>query len=244
MICRTSLLVLIGLFGIVACNPTPVLVEDLPVVEVRLNGHSASAPYYEFREPLTEYHHEIDTKMIRDISDIVKSMTRDALGGGKGMYETSKRVVKFIKHGKHLVEACIKNKAKLDELRKVDKRIDAPVKPGYMAEMSMLIQEAINHDVCSKKVVPLADQLDWCNAKKLSSDLSQQHTDLIANYMDLLVKLIEKSPVGIYLNYKKSTIDDEPVVEVFGREVAFFRKNGYSAVVKILGLLASALKIM
>lgn len=244
MISRSCITVLVVFASFLACGTVSEVVKDLPVVEVELNGHKARIPYYEDREPISDFQHDLDNKLMREIGSVVKDMSRDALESQEGRFSIGKRIIKFIGHGKNIIDACKKNKAMLDEMRKEDARLSAPAEKGYMVAMAGLVQDTLNYDVCSNEVLPEAKQPDWCKAKKLSNEVREEHINNIALYMDLMSEITEKSPIGIYLNYRELTIDDRPVAKAFGEEASFFRKSGYSAIVKILSLLAYTLKKM
>lgn len=64
--------------------------------------------------------------------------------------------------------------------------------------------------------------------------------------MNIFETIIEKSPVGLYNDFNKLTIDGERIDSISATYIAYFRKAGYGGVLKLLdiaiGLLSNFIK--
>lgn len=215
--------------------------EDLPVVEFEWRGKQVRVPYYENRAPITEVKHDFDRNLINNVGKIVKDLAEDALVT-KGNFLTKSS--KMLSHGMNLVKECNKSKAMLVEMRKTDERLGKSTKPGYMVEMAGLVRDILEYDVCSTRVLPRESQPVWCHGDKPTQEQRMEHVERIGEYLDLFSAVVDKSPLGVYVNWRELTVDGTPITELFGEETSFFRRSGYSAIMKIMGWLSSSLEKM
>lgn len=215
--------------------------EDLPVVEFEWRGKQIRVPFYEKRDPISDVKHDFDRNLITNVGTIVKSMSEDALVTEGNIITTTNNL---LSHGFNLISECNRSKAKLIEMRKADARVGKSTKPGYMIEMGGLVRDILDYDVCSPKTLPKEAQPEWCHGKKPSKEVRKEHVERIGNYLDIFVEIVDRNPLGVYVNWRELTVDGVPITKLFGEETSFFRKCGYSAIIKILGWLSSSLKKM
>lgn len=244
MISRSPLCIFVATIALVStslgAHSGPVE-EELPAVTVDYNGQRVSVPYYENREPVSEEKKKYDRRVINEISLIVQDMVRDALLGKDNFFKATK---KMTSHGLRLLKTCSDNKAWLEQERIKNAELGRATKQGYMANMGGLVQDIFEYDVCSAKKIPKPAQPDWCQNKKPSEEERMKHVMQITEYLNMFRKIVDESPLGSYVDWRKMTIDDKTVVQAFGEEVSFFRRCGYSTIITILGWLSSSMKKM
>lgn len=215
--------------------------EQLPVVTIDYKGQQVSVPYYEYREPVSDLKKDYDRRVMNEIGQIVQDMVRDALLGNKSFLSTTKTMMG---HGRKLLKACNDNKAWLNEQRKKNAELGKSTKQGYMAQMGGLVHDIFDYDVCSAKRVPKPTQPVWCQAGSPSQQEREDHAYQISEYLNMFKAIVDKSPLGSYVDWRHMTIGNKTVVQAFGEEVSFFRRCGFSSVVTIMGWLSGSLKRM